>query len=75
MDQEQIKARKTPKHITRVKISTIDMNSRFRNWESWNVPNFWDKNANDNPCPNQEFFISLKMSQSTNIENELAFSI
>lgn len=46
MDQERAKTREAPKHIARVKTSTIEMNSRFRSWESWNDPNFWDKNAN-----------------------------
>jgi hypothetical protein len=64
MDQEQAKARETPKHIARVKTNIIEMTSHFGSWESWNVPIFWDKNSNDNPCPNQEFFISLKMSQA-----------
>jgi hypothetical protein len=52
MDQEQAKVREAPKHIMRVKTSTIEMNSLFGSWESLNVPKNWDKNANDNPCPN-----------------------
>jgi len=52
MDQAQAKAREAPKHIMRVKTSTIEMNSHFGYWESLNVPKIRDKNANDNPCPN-----------------------
>jgi hypothetical protein len=63
MDQEQAKAKEAPKRIVRVKTNTIEMNSLFGSWESWNVPNFLDKNANDNHCPNQKFYIIKNVSK------------
>jgi hypothetical protein len=63
MDQEQAKAKETSKCIVRVKTNTIEMNSLFGSWESWNVPIFLDKNANDNPCPNQKKYIIKNVSK------------
>jgi hypothetical protein len=44
---KQVKERKKPKHIMKIKkkhMRTLKMNSHFESWKSQSVPNFEDKN-------------------------------